>query len=343
MDTKILLSFIVPFYNVEEYIEECIRSLYNQDIPFSDYEVIAVNDCTMDRSRDIVIDLQKEFSTLRLIDHDVNKKIGGARNTGLTYATGEYVWFIDSDDFIKPNVLSSLIKTAIDNKLQILHFDYVYVTPNGIIEEVYKTNYATELVTGEQFIHDSGDLWWKKCTEVWRKLHNREFLISNMFFFEENVFYEDFIYSLKMLYKTDRIIHVPESPYCYRINPDSFTNSKDTGNKLSESLKLSIRCIDFSNFLQSVDIIFQHTLISFAKLQLDKVKKGLIFLPGKERNIYFEKTKHEKINEIKPLLRKFDYLLITNSFLSKVLFLIYKPYFLIKKKIKKQKVFLLKN
>jgi glycosyltransferase involved in cell wall biosynthesis len=334
MDTKLLLSFIVPFYNVEEYIEECIRSLYNQDIPFSDYEVIAVNDCTKDRSRDIVLDLIKEFPTLQLIDHEVNRKLGGARNTGLTHSKGEYVWFIDSDDFIKPNCLSHLLKTAINNKLQILHFDYVYVTPNRIIEEVYTTNYTTEILTGKTFIHDSEDLWWKKCIEVWRKLHKREFLIKNRFLFEENVFYEDFIYSLKMLYKTDRIMHVPETPYCYRINPDSFTNSKNTGNKLSESFRLSIRCIDLCNFLKVADLNFLQTLMSFTKLQLNIVKKELMYLSHTERKNYFEKIKNEKVNEIKPLLRKFDYYLITKSFLSKILFLFYKPYFLIKKRFK---------
>ena len=87
----IRLSFIVPVYGVEKYIEECIRSLYNQDIPQSEYEVICVDDCSPDGSRAIVERLQTEYPTLHLICHAENKRQGGARNTGLREAKGQYI------------------------------------------------------------------------------------------------------------------------------------------------------------------------------------------------------------------------------------------------------------
>ena len=106
------LSFIVPFYNVEPYIEECIRSLYNQDIPQEEYEVICVDDCSPDGSRAIVERLQKEYPTLKLLIHTENKRQGGARNTGMKVAQGIYIWFMDSDDYIKPNCLKDLLERA---------------------------------------------------------------------------------------------------------------------------------------------------------------------------------------------------------------------------------------
>lgn len=327
----------MPFHNVEKYIEECIRSLYNQDILYDEYEVIAVNDYTKDESRNIVVKLLKEYTTLKLIDHEQNKRQGGARNTGLKAAKGKYVWFVDSDDYIKPNILNHLIKIVMDNQLQILHFDYVYVKTNGCIEEVYSTNYLTEVLSGKLFIHHDGDIWWKKCIEVWRKIYEREFLISNNLYFDEDVFYEDFIYSLETLYKTDRMMHVPETPYCYRVNPSSFTNSKDNGSKLSESVKLSIRCIDFSNFVKTVDLDFLETLISFAKLQLNIARKGLIFLPQSERCIFFNEIKSEKTYKIKHLLNIYDYLLITNSFFAGSLLLIYKSVDFIRRRFRNKK------
>ena len=99
----IRLSFIVPFYNVEPYIEECVRSLYAQDIPQEEYEVICVDDCSPDGSRAIVERLQKEYPTLRLLIHTENKRQGGARNTGMRESNGKYVWFVDADDYIQPN------------------------------------------------------------------------------------------------------------------------------------------------------------------------------------------------------------------------------------------------
>ena len=128
----IRLSIIVPFYGVEKYIEECIRSLYDQDIPMEEYEVICVDDCSPDGSRAIVERLQKEYPTLRLLTHTENKRQGGARNTALKEARGEYVWFVDGDDTIQSNCLGRLIKTASDNHLDVLRFYFSHTDGKAI-------------------------------------------------------------------------------------------------------------------------------------------------------------------------------------------------------------------
>jgi len=109
---------------LEKYIAECLDSVYNQDIPETEYEVICVNDCSPDNSRAIVLEYQKKHSNLRLIEHETNKMLGGARNTGLRAAQGEYIWFVDSDDFVGENIISCLLKYSNDNKLDILNFNY---------------------------------------------------------------------------------------------------------------------------------------------------------------------------------------------------------------------------
>ncbi len=119
------LSFIVPFYNVELYIEECIRSLYVQDIPWEEYEVICVDDCSLDGSRTIVERLQEEYPTLKLLTTPENLRQGGARNMGLDVAQGRYIWFVDSDDYICPNILDRLLNVIDTNSLDILQFDYM--------------------------------------------------------------------------------------------------------------------------------------------------------------------------------------------------------------------------
>ena len=104
------LSIIIPFYNVEQYIAQCLDSVYDQDIPENEYEVICVNDASPDASVDIVKRYQKEHSNLILIEHDRNKKLGAARNTGRKVAIGKYIWNVDSDDKIAPNCLNNLLK-----------------------------------------------------------------------------------------------------------------------------------------------------------------------------------------------------------------------------------------
>ena len=95
----IRLSIIIPFYNVEKYIAECLDSVYNQDISEEEYEVICVNDASPDNSRNIVLEYQKKHSNLTLVEHEVNKKLGAARNTGRKIARGKYIWNVDSGRF----------------------------------------------------------------------------------------------------------------------------------------------------------------------------------------------------------------------------------------------------
>lgn len=94
------LSIIIPFYNVKQYIAQCLDSVYRQDIPEEEYEVICVNDASPDHSRDIVLEYQKRHKNLVLIEHEHNKKLGAARNTGRSIARGKYIWNVDSDDYI---------------------------------------------------------------------------------------------------------------------------------------------------------------------------------------------------------------------------------------------------
>ena len=116
------LSIIIPFFNVENYISDCLDSVFYQDVPFEDYEVICVNDGSPDRSREIVVDYMKRFNNLTLIEHDRNRKLGTARNTGREKAIGKYIWNVDSDDKIVPNCLGHLLEICEENDLDVLEF-----------------------------------------------------------------------------------------------------------------------------------------------------------------------------------------------------------------------------
>ena len=97
----IKVSFVLPCYNVERYIADCLNSIYSQDFPEEDFEVICVNDCSTDGTREVIVHYAEQHSNLNLIDHKENMTAGGARNTGIKVAQGEYIWFVDPDDMIK--------------------------------------------------------------------------------------------------------------------------------------------------------------------------------------------------------------------------------------------------
>jgi len=233
----IRLSFIVPFYGVEKYIEECIRSLYNQDIPMEEYEVICVDDCSPDGSRAIVERLQKEYPTLKLLIHTENKRQGGARNTGMKVAQGRYIWFVDSDDYIKPNCLKGLLELAEKEDLDILDFDF----DADFTKQLYRKNvrsFEMGVCTGADYVFDTqhGGLWSWRCSSIWGGLIKRE-LINDMRF-REKVQYEDNDYALEMYARAKRVHHTPEKPYYYRVVEQSTVNVKPTIMQLEYDLAL---------------------------------------------------------------------------------------------------------
>ena len=113
MEENIKLSIIVPAYKVEAYIEKCIRSLEDQDLPKDEYEIIVINDGSPDRCREIVEELQKEFSNIILINQE-NQGVSMARNNGIANAQGKYIMPIDPDDYVLPNSFGSIIKRALN-------------------------------------------------------------------------------------------------------------------------------------------------------------------------------------------------------------------------------------
>lgn len=322
MSNNIKVSFIVPFYNVEKYIEQCIRSLYNQDVPLDEYEVIVVNDCSPDNSRDIVLKLKEEFPTLLLIEHANNKKQAGARNTGVKEAKGEYIWFIDSDDFLQPNVLRGLLREATENNLDVLHFDYIRVTDDNDIQE-YPVNYSTNVIDGNKFFFDENEIWWKKGVEVWRRLHKRIFLIENKIEFEENSLFEDVKYSIQVFNKTTRCKHVSLSPYNYRLNLNSFFNLAPSGIYLFESVNLAIRCLQLLEE-QTLDKRYTLILKDFARYHLFEAKKIFLKLKYNEQKIFDNKIRLVAMDKMNFVLKWNEVIFFKFSLYRRLFSVLYK-------------------
>jgi len=230
------ISFIVPFYNVEPYIEECIRSLYDQDIPYKEYEVICVDDCSPDGSRAIVERLQKEYPTLKLLIHTENKRQGGARNTGMKVAQGRYIWYVDSDDYIKSNCLKSLLELAEKEDLDILDFDF----DADYSEQPFRKNvesYEMGPCSGADYVFNNHKGKWSwRCSTVWSGLIKRELI--NDLRFREHVQYEDNDYTIRMYARAGRVHHIPDRPYYYRVVEQSTVNVKPTVRQLEYDLAL---------------------------------------------------------------------------------------------------------
>jgi len=219
------ISYIIPCFNAENYISRCLESVYNQNLPLTDFEVICVNDCSPDNMIQIVEKFQKQYDNLILINHLINKGQSAARNTGLKNASGEYVWFIDSDDNIRENSVEEMLQICFENQLDQLLFGF---TTQGDVAPFLSQN---STISGISYMEK-----WMNTFEchkyaamycVWTHLFRREFLIDNKIFYDENMkMMEDVIFSYQSFVVAGRVQALSEPNYINEINPNSVTRKK---------------------------------------------------------------------------------------------------------------------
>lgn len=214
----IRLSIIIPFYNVEKYIAQCLDSVFNQDIPEEEYEVICVNDGSPDGSRDIVCSYLPHHPNLRLIDHPNNMKLGAARNTGRKAAQGNYIWHVDSDDMIAPNCLKHILKVCEDNDLDVLEMGYANLYEDGRLISV-----SLEQKERDNAIYAGPEYFEKYHLDkvhticgIWRKVYMRSFLDDNAIYSPSINMGEDEAFAIEVFGKAKRMVYLDMDCYLYR-------------------------------------------------------------------------------------------------------------------------------
>lgn len=213
------LSIILPVYNVEKYIEKCIMSVENQDISKDDYEIIVVDDGTKDRSAEIAESMNEKFGNIKIV-HKPNGGLSSARNKGLEYATGEYVWFIDSDDYIEENVLKMLTSKIYEDRLDLLMFNVYDVWPDKEMAGFDVDEQPDRILSGMEYIkgYDIGKSAW--CFIV-----KREILTDNNLFFTEGIIHEDYEFTLRLYEHVKRMTFTPIRVYNYLHREGSITTT----------------------------------------------------------------------------------------------------------------------
>lgn len=205
---NIKFSLIIPTYNVEKYIEKCIRSIIEQN--YDNYEIIIVNDGSTDKSIDVINKINNKKIQI------FNKKNGGlssARNYGLTKATGDYIWFIDGDDYIEPGSLKKLNNIIQKEKYDCICFEYNIVKNDVKIPEIDKKNNYNE--------KDFPLIAVSACT----KIFNRKFFVNNSFKFYEGILFEDLELIPYVLCISKNIYFLEEQLYNYVQRNGSIMNS----------------------------------------------------------------------------------------------------------------------
>lgn len=200
------LSIIVPVYNVEKYLEKCILSIYNSSIYEFTYEIIVVNDGSTDSSSYILENLKKIISNLIII-YQKNKGLSEARNKGLEFATGKYVWFIDSDDYI--NDIFFDYNELFESSNDLIFFDFNIVVENGYLNSKLEkgNNYRKYFYEGcynnidfyKKFSRNHGLMY------AWGYFIKLEFILKNKLYFLSGIHYEDIEFTTKAIFLANNI------------------------------------------------------------------------------------------------------------------------------------------
>ncbi|WP_198295004.1 glycosyltransferase family 2 protein [Brachyspira pilosicoli] len=282
----IKVSVIVPVYNVEIYLRECLNSIINQTL--KEIEIICIDDCSSDNSYNILEEYAKKDNRVKIFKNTQNESVGYNRNLGLKEARGEYISFIDSDDFISEDFLYNLYNTAKKYDSDMVNTLNIKFYKNQKITKFYYTFYDKEFESTWN-LNDIENSFSKQAIApyVWNKIYRTSFLVNNNLNFMTTKFgaSEDTNFLVKLMLHKPKISFNNNSIYYYRYSPVSLTNI----------VKTNIQC--FSNNILNMTDALNYCKVYYPEFLDDIYLK--VFVPT--LNFYFassQKTKRELYQKI---------------------------------------------
>ena len=268
MDNDIKVSILVPFYKVENYVGKCVESLFRQT--YKNIEYVFVNDCTPDRSMEIIneyIDKYGIRDKCKIIEHETNKGISTSRNDCLDNATGDYILFIDSDDYIDLDMVESLVDTAKENDADISGCGYTEEYGNRSVDmpQVY-TNDHKEMLKAITVLKIKGVMW--------KLLIRRSIVEDNKVrFIPDNTMVDDYLFCCQVFFYAKRFASVDRCMYHYiQFNPNNY--SKTTVFNVTSQAKAIIKTEEFYKENGVYDIVrnelLQRKFLAKLPLRLNK-------------------------------------------------------------------------
>ncbi len=302
------VSVIIPVYNVENYLRKCLNSLVNQTL--KDIEIIVVNDGTLDNSQEIIDEYVKKYPKKVVSIIQENGGQGAARNTGLLHAKGEYIGYVDSDDYVEENMYEELYKKAKEEDSDIV------ICGNNVVKENYeflsKEDVDKEFLLGKM--------------AVWNKIYKKNIIVDNKIQFRSKVWYEDLDFTMKVYFSSKKISYVDKPLYNYLLREGSTMNNNNIKRNL-ELIEAFDSLIDYckdkkiyNKAKDEIEFLCIYHMYIFATtrvLNTNNKYKDKIEIINKFKNYInsnFPNFKQNKYLYLLPKRRKLIYNLINSKF-----------------------------
>ena len=291
---KPVISVCIPLFNVEKYVEKCLKSVFEQTI-IQDVEVILVNDSSTDSTMAVVSKVINSYSHLQsqitIINHNNNLGLAAARNSALEKAQGQYIIHVDSDDWCEPNYLETMYRTIKNENADICICDF-FLEKTNLSQEIH------QICTASSNIDFMKSLFSSLSVTLWTKL------VRTSLYHDHNIKWipginrgEDFIISLKLFFYAKKIVLAPDALYHYRYNI-GFTKTLDLATLIEQDM-LKIAAVEQFFFQENISDLF-YSEIAFKKAEL----RYHYILASNDVNRFFKVYPELKL---KILLQKTEY------------------------------------
>lgn len=224
---SVKLSIIVPAYNVEKYITQCLDSIVSAVVGFDDYEILVVEDCSTDNTSALLDKIKLNYKNLRLIKNEKNIGLSGARNNALKHSRGQYVTFVDSDDMLSYGIIAKVFQKIYNKQdIDIIEFSFKSYFYEQEVSSFLKCTYSVN--ENIRIFDDLNDMYKFAQGFACGKMYKRN--LFEFVRFPEGLYWEDAIISNIILRKAKKYAYLDSVGYLYRINPVGISNSVEKRN-----------------------------------------------------------------------------------------------------------------
>jgi glycosyltransferase involved in cell wall biosynthesis len=332
------ISIIIPCYNVEKYIERCIKSILEQSIGLESLELIFVNDASTDSTLSILLEFEKKYSdNILVVDLPENCRQGTARNVGINYASADYIGFVDSDDWIEPNMFERLYSKIQQYNCDAVACRYFIDYPNG--KFIGNANGEDSFITSTTAIKDK-EISWQigfSCG-VWNTIYRKSLIMDNQIFFPEKLTYEDNYWTSIIRLYVKSFYMLEENLYHYCVNLSSTIQLINSSHHL-DRLKIELMKLDtykemgiFNIYHDEIELEFLNTFyvntVHILFTRFDPIPINVIFyiveyvldlFPNYKNNPYFINNLtnyHQFLNLLEMNLNEEEWNIIASAYLE---------------------------
>lgn len=261
------LSIVIPVYNTEKYLEKCLASCVNQEVEKADYEIVVVDDGTKDNAMAIALRYQENYPNIKIFSQE-NAGLSAARNMGLSHCSGDYVWFVDSDDYIEEGALSLIFNKIEDNP------DVICIQAKCSDEETARNRFSGNVKNGfDVLLHSFND--WDRCVPYF--IFNRQFIDNHQLRFYVGIFHEDDEFTPRALVFAEKVSVIDRPLYSYWVKTENTITKTVNPKKSYDNIIVAESLSDFKEknaMPDNVKQVFENHISLIINNTLDNINQS---------------------------------------------------------------------